>query len=159
MDLRTPPKFLRHSHVHASLINPPVQVSHLAAPEEEKHQCQHSIDALAISMPTNANHGENITSYHTQPAFSWCLSNKVIEHQIANLYSGLNLCSLFFTRASPQFFRLVKPFFHQPTHRTRHFPCRNFRPFFGPASDSVDKPDSGVERRRKGLAQRKKLVP
>ena len=82
MDLRIPPETQPCHHVHASLINPPVQVSHLAAPEEEKHQCQHSIDALAISMPTNANHAENIASYHIQPTFSWRLSKQ--SHRTSN---------------------------------------------------------------------------
>ena len=152
---------LRHSHVHASLINPPVQVSHLAAPEEEKHQCQHSIDALAKSMPTNANHAENITSYHIQPAFSWCLSKQ--SHRTSNcqplLRSYITSAPCFPQGLGPKLFRLVKLFFHQPTQRTRHFQCRNFRRFLVLLlilSTSLNQVLSNVG---KDFSQRKKLVP
>ena len=101
------------------------------------------------------------TSHHITPnlPFLGAFQTKSSNIKLPTFTKVLTSAPFFSQGLPPNFFRLVKPFFHQPTHRTRHFLCRNFRPFFGPASDSVDKPDSGVERRRKGLAQRKKLVP
>ena len=128
MDLRIPPETQPCHHVHASLINPPVQVSHLAAPEEEKHQCQHSIDALAI-----------IDAYKRKP----CRKHRIISHptylflapfktkssniKLPTFTKVLTSATCFSQGLGPTLFRFVKLFFHQPTQRTRHFQCRNFR--------------------------------
>lgn len=70
-----------------------------------------------------------------------------------------NLCSLFSTRTWPQTFQISEAIFPSTYPTNTSLPVPKFSPVFGPASDSVDKPDSGVEQRRKGLFATKKTCP
>ena len=93
------------------------------------------------SMPAFNRRSRNIDACKRKP----CRKHHIISHptclflvpfktkssniKLPTFTKVLTSAPCFSQGLGPKLFRLVKLFFHQPTQRTRHFQCRNFRRF------------------------------
>lgn len=91
------------------------------------------------SMPAFNRRSRNIDAYKRKP----CRKHRIISHptylflapfktkssniKLPTFTKVLTSATCFSQGLGPTLFRFVKLFFHQPTQRTRHFQCRNFR--------------------------------